>query len=339
MPRKLVFKNVAAKKGSDWHTKDFPKVNLTRVSWDNRPDHALAYVFFGHVNIDFDGSPTAYGPAKMTTDDNLGNAGNKRDGWFGVAARVPTDPLVQNEKNKNGIVKIDDRAPEFQGKFPVVQQVKNGDPKPGFYVSTTSRHLISGTRAFPDYLQNNYVDSSKVAFGALDDTLKPLGVKIGDYGIAIRHNKNLESAFYFLDGAGAKHALGECSHKVGKDLGGSGRGNQFDNNFPVSFIIFPGHGYGDADSVVAWRDRSDSVIKRGIYPRLLELSQASNAKELVLLMGFNEAEPPKVPQGIEKLEQRLRTGHTWPENYTNILLSLSEYGFLPFPQKKVSGFF
>ena len=330
MARKLVFEDL---KGP-WHTNDFPKVNLTKVSWDNRPDYALAYVFFGHVNIDFDGSPTAYGPAKLMPDDDLKEAGNAAQGWFGVAAYGPTDHLV-----RNGIVQIDQAAPKLQGKFPVVQQAKNGDPKPGYYVSTTSRYLTPGSKVLPDYLQNNYADSSKVTFGALDGTLKKLGVNPGDYGMAIRHDQNLESAFYFLDGGGNKHALGECSHRVGKDLGGSGRGSHFNNNYPVSFILFPGHGYGMPASMVAWRERSDSTIKKAIHPRLFELSQASNAKELVLLMAFNETRPGTVPQGLDKLKFRLRTGHTWPENYTNVLLSLYQFGFTPFPQKAANGFF
>src|SRR5437016_9041351 len=97
-----------------WHSgTDFPGVPLTRVSWGTAPADTVAYVFFGHVNIDFDGSPTAYGPAGITPkpDDDLSNAGNAVQGWFGVYSLPETDPLV-----KNGTVLIDNKkAPKYLG--------------------------------------------------------------------------------------------------------------------------------------------------------------------------------------------------------------------------------
>lgn len=52
---KLLFKDF-----SGWRNgREFLDVALTRVSLDTQPDKALAFVFFGHVNLDFDGSPTA----------------------------------------------------------------------------------------------------------------------------------------------------------------------------------------------------------------------------------------------------------------------------------------
>jgi hypothetical protein len=133
---KLVFKDHPAV----WRTgKDYPQIPLTRVSWDTAPEIAVAYVFFGHVNIDYDGSPTAYAPAghRPLGDDDLVNAVDKdTNSWVGVVAMSPTDPLV-----KNGTVKLDDGDPKLQkhGLFPVLQQAKNGDPKPGYYVSSSPR--------------------------------------------------------------------------------------------------------------------------------------------------------------------------------------------------------
>jgi hypothetical protein len=323
MDRKLVFKNMPG----SWHTgTDFKKVQLTRVSWDKMPNHALAYVFFGYVIIDFDGSPTAYGPEGIVPepDDDLGNAGNETQGYFGVVAYSPDHPLV-----RDGTILIDQRAKRFQGKFPVVQQAKHHDPKPGYYVSTVSRWHLPGARSFPDYFQNNYTDASKIPFGALDGKLRALGVDVGDCGMAIRHDQvGLYSAFYYLDKGGSRFALGECSHRVGKDLGGSGRASHFDNNYPVSFIVFPGHGNGEPAAVVASRDRSDDEIRRRIQPRVFELSRAINAKDLVLLMGFNETPPGTIPQGLEKLERRQTTGQGFPANWATIIGALRAYGFV-----------
>src|SRR5262245_25704646 len=110
----LIFENQPGR----WHTVDFGSVPLTKVAWDTMPNRAMAYVFFGHVTIDFDGSPTAYGPAGIDPppDDDLGNAGNAAQGWFGVMSLRPDDPLVTSGK-----VLIDRRAPKLLGKFPVIQ--------------------------------------------------------------------------------------------------------------------------------------------------------------------------------------------------------------------------
>ena len=191
-----------------WHTgNDYTHVTLTHVSWDTAPAIDIAYIFFGHVNIDFDGSSTAYGPPGIQPrpDDDLGNAGNAVKGWFGVASLRDTDPLVINQT-----AKIDKNAPKYLGKYPVVQQEKNGDPHPDYYVSATPRP--SG----PEYLQSSYIDSSEVSWGALDGALRHLGVRMGDYGLAIRHNQNLQSGFYFADAGNYSYALGECSIKSAK---------------------------------------------------------------------------------------------------------------------------
>jgi hypothetical protein len=312
----LVFKDNPA----NWRTgHDFPNVTLTRISWDTAPDRAVAYVFFGHVNIDFDGSPTAYGPPGITPmpDDDLKNAWSDSSGWFGVVALSENDPNV-----KNGNAKIDKKpALLHHGKYPVIQQAKNGDPKPGFYVSGTPHP--SG----PGYLQNSYIDSSQVAFGALSGKLKALGFSLGDYGLAIRHDENLQSGFYFVDVGGNNHALGECSHKVGKNLGGSGRASHFNNNFPVSFILFPGSFQMDPSAVAA---STDSATQGYLKPLVRALSQASNADELPLLMGFNEVQPPGRPQGMSKLDAyRKAPSRPKPRNYDTIVQGLRTFGWAP----------
>lgn len=297
---------------------DFPQIPLTEVSWDSAPDAPVAYVYFGHVNIDFDGSPTAYGPAGITPppDDDLSNAGNQDQGWFGIFALAPNDPLVTG-----GTVVIDTNAPGYGGKYPVVQQAANGDPSPGYYVSTTPQP--SG----PGYLQGSYVDASQIAFGALSGMLAGLGFGLGDYGLAVRHDQNLQSGFYFLDKGGNNYALGECSHKVGKNLGGSGRGNYFNNNFPVSFIVLPQSSTSDPSAVPSI---SDDQIKAALQPLLAKLGTADNAADLVLLMGFNETPPPNKPQGTTRLSAYHATSASpMPQNAANILQGLQSFGFAP----------
>ena len=317
---KLIFKNDP----HIWHTgTDFKNVRLTQISWETSPLKAEAYVFFGHVNIDFDGSSTAYGPPGIQPlpDDNLGNAWSVEKGWFGVLGLKESDPWV-----KNGTAKID-KKPELlhKGEYPVIQQEKNGDPKPGYYVSTTP-HARG-----PRYLQKSYVDASEVPFGALDRYLEKLGVGLGDYGLAIRHDQFLQSGFTYIDMGGWKHALGECSHKVGKNLGGSGRGNHFNNNFPVSFIIFPKSSFGLQG--VPTQVLSEEEINAVLRTLLRNLSLADNARELALLMGFNEIKPPGKPPGLKMLEnfQKNPGASPLPSSHFNVARALIRYGFdIPF---------
>jgi len=317
---KLVFTNHPAL----WRTgSDYPKIPLTQVSWDSDPSTPVAFVYFGHVNIDFDGSSTAYAPpgSGLVGDDDLGNAfevdkDNNIDRWFGVVALRPDDPAVVS-----GAAKIDQR-PELAhgGKYPVVQQEANGDPNPGYYVSATPH--ASGEA----YCQTSYVDASCVPFGALSGKFKSLGVALGDYGLALRHDQTLQSGFYFVDVGGNNYALGECSHRVGKDLGGSGRGNRFNNNFPVSFIVFPQSGEQDPQAIVT---ESDDQIAKALRDRLQQLAAADNADDLALLMGFNETAPQTQPAGLAKLSAYAAdpANGAKPRNYDNVAAGLASWGY------------
>ncbi|HEY1778971.1 MAG TPA: hypothetical protein VGG79_00775 [Roseiarcus sp.] len=337
MPR-LAFKNISG----PWHTNDFKSVSLTSVSWEGS-SHPRAFVFFGHANIDFDGSPTAYGPraprpptariqpVNPPPDDCLHNGGNAADGYFGVAAMAPNDPLVLN-----GTVLLDTDAPKFHGKFPIVQQQQNGDPKPGYYVSRASH------RHGPIHLQNSYISSADIAYGALDAKLLHLGVEFGDYGLALRHDQSLRSGFYYIDGGGSKFALGECSHKVAKNLGVTrigGRDCSWDNNFPVSFMVFPGSGDMHYDAAAGQEigfgimDRDEDAILGALKPRLVELSRADNALDLARLMAFNEGLPTVAPNGKARLDAYHKRKGAPPAAFVPILTQLSQFGFWPFKDK------
>ena len=181
----------------------------------------------------------------------------------------------------------------------MVQQAKFGDPKPGFYVSTTPRNLARSLGAITAYRQNSYVDASKVAFGALDRFLQSKhNVQLGDLGFAVRHDANRQSGFSFCDMGGWNHALSECSHRVGSDLGvrklGFGR---WDNNFPVSFIIFPQTAISTRFNFVP----NDATIKSNLAAAMRELARTENAHDLPLLMATNERNPLGVAKGKQDL--------------------------------------
>ena len=203
-----------------------------------------------------------------------------------MVALAPTDPAVVN-----GSALIDQRPErDLKGKYPVIQQAGNGDPNPGYYVSQTSR---AADASLARHLQARYIDASRIAYGALSGKLKGLGVALGDYGLAIRHDQNLQSGFFMADSGGNNYALGECSQKVGTNLGGSGRGNHFNNNFPISFIIFP------KTSTTQRTDPppSEGDINFQVTAAMSQLCLADNARDLALLLGFNEVAPQQRPPG------------------------------------------
>src|SRR5262249_17955284 len=153
------------------------------------------------------------------------------------------------------------------------------------------------------------------------------GVQLSDFGLAIRHDKNLQSAFYFADSGPAGFGLGECSHRVGKDLGGSTTRHGFDNNFPVSFIVFPRSGGG----IQGVFGLPDQTIEAGVQTPLFNLSRATNAYDLVSLMAFNEVPARHTPQGLQKLKHYLRNpGSPNARHYSTVLLGLAAYGFQPY---------
>jgi hypothetical protein len=323
---KLLFKDFF----EGWRTgTDFKDIALTQVSSDAQPGKALALVYFGHVNLDFDGSPTAYGPLRLNPDDALGNAGNATDGWFGVASLPPTSGFVTSRQ-----VQIDQTAPGFHPKgektkpiqFPVVQQAKFGDPKPGFFVSTTPRNQAALLGAVTAFRQNSFVDASKVAFGALDLFLqRDHNIQLGDFGLAVRHDQNRQSGFSFVDVGAFKHALGECSHRVGLDLGvrklATGR---WDNNFPVSFIVFPRTAISSTFGIVP----NDKTIEANLKAVLGELARAENAHDLPILMAINEAGPLGAAKGKKGLDAFRKAKGSHPGNVATINLGLATFGFV-----------
>jgi hypothetical protein len=244
---------------------------------------------------------------------------------------APTDSLVVD-----GTVLIDQDAPKFLGKFPIVQQLQNGDPKPGYYVSKSSH------RRGPLHLQNSYINSAEIAYGALDAKFLHLGVAFGDYGLVLRHDQSLQSPFYYVDGGAGKFALGECSHKVATNLGVTriaGTPCGWDNNFPVSFLVFPRSGDMHYDAVAGEEigfgimERSENSIMNALHPRLVELSRADNALDLPRLMAFNEGPPSVAPNGKERLDAFVRKRGVPPGNFVHILTRLSQFGFWPFQDK------
>ena len=325
-----------------WHNgNDFGKVEVTKITG---PPGVLALLYTCYVNIDYDGAADAYGPPGKITLDSLQDAGYQH-WYYGLLAIHPQahtqdfndnsykeftigskGPLVKNHYH----LELDTRYPDSKGRCPVVQ--KTG-PQKGYYISATPHHHG------PIFEQSSYTDASSVAFGALSGNLTSIGgVQRKDFGLAIRHNQPMQSAFYFDDAGGTKgytaEALGECSYKVFLDLGGPKKvpGHTPNNNFFVSFLVFPRSNTGDT---------SEGGICSGIGLQLERICEADNSYELPLLMGF-AGMAGKGKSGMDGLKawRKMSTDEKMrvvPPNYLNIALGLTVYGFRGDPISQVIG--
>src|SRR5262249_37271709 len=294
----------------------------------------------------YDGSPTAYGPDD-SGDDHLSNAG-KNDttkGWYGVASyslaeREEINARLEKKGSQQRILldtkqglgvrttltgrKLNGKVVESQVRFPVIQQSINGDRKPGYYVSATSR---VADKTLEEYQQSRYVDASAIPSGALSEKVRDLGnVSLGDHALAIRLDRENAaltetSGFTFVDSGGNNWAVGECSQKVFTDLGGQG----VDNNFIVGYIVFPRS------------KRADGDVKAGVQERLRLLTMADNADELALLLAFCAQAGKggsglrlwnayKAKTGLEAVKARR------PSRYLNAIDGLIEWGYTGSPR-------
>ena len=154
-------------------------------------DNEAAFLFVSGMAIDADGAPTAYhgAPDQSLGLDNLANAGHPGNWW--------------------GIVTDDGTA---KGN-PVVQG--DGDPAPGFYVSSTSLADPSVDRTDP----LRYVDSTSIPFIVLPrQAVITLGARLGDFALVRDLKTGFTSAAVFADG-GPAGKLGEGSIALADAIG------------------------------------------------------------------------------------------------------------------------
>jgi hypothetical protein len=195
MGAKLSFDDLPGQKGGSgqWRNGSDWKLGTVFVTKVAGPVTALVYTC--GVNIDFDGSPTAYGPPSKPGDDDLAHAGPGRGTWFGVFPMTAERAKeIRDEEEKKKKKKSDpsftairptvdeDAQKDSKGQQPCVQQ--KGEPSPGHYVSSSAA-TFNG--AFPEWHQNHWWDASRFPYGALSGGLMDVGgVALHDFGLAIR---------------------------------------------------------------------------------------------------------------------------------------------------------
>lgn len=178
---------------------------------------AGAIVFRAGLMIDADGAPEAYHQGGLGLD-HLANAG-RPGSWWALVTDEHGEPVVQGE----------------------------GDPAPGFYVSTTSLEDRSRSERDP----RRYVDATRVPYVVLPggsasrEWLRARGARLGDLAIVHNTRTGRTVAAIWAD-VGPRDALGEGSIRLAQELGyedASPRhgGTRADENL---YVVLPGSGVG-----------------------------------------------------------------------------------------------
>lgn len=176
-----------------------------------------ALVYEGGLAIDADGAPDAYHPEDRGLD-YLANAG-KPGNWWGV---VTADGKASGE--------------------PVIQGPS--DPKPGYYVSSTS--LVDRSKKVTD--PRRYVDSTSVPYLAVSPLILTGklagGARVGDLA-AVVNTATGKVAYAVVADVGPKDKLGEGSIALAQALGvkdaSPKRGGVRSG---VVYVVFPGSSTG-----------------------------------------------------------------------------------------------
>lgn len=214
--------------------------------WKLPGTEALAYE--SGLAVDADGAPDAYGPEGRGRDA-LANAG-KPGSWWGV---------VTDTGKASGT--------------PVVQGPS--DPKPGFYVSSTS--LQDPAKAASD--PRRYVDSSTVPYVAISPRLLKRslagGAQLGDV-VAVANRTNGKVSYAVVADVGPKDKLGEGSIALAEALGVSGDPRHGGTAKGILYVVFPGSGKG-------WPRTKEEIADEGAR-RFAEWKEIARAGGAALLL-------------------------------------------------------
>jgi hypothetical protein len=141
-----------------------------------------------------------------------------------------------------------------------------------FYVSSTSTAAHPG---LPETDQRRYWDATTVSYAAITLPLLKLGVKLGDFGLAIRNDTGTSEPFFFGD-SGAQQKVGEVSTQVFQRLFPDNR----QEGHPVTFIVFPESGQNPP---------KPADQEKEIRARLWQFSQMDNVSELVDMIASGQS--------------------------------------------------
>jgi len=247
---------------------------LTKVDVEGFYGPAIFYQCI--LNQDVDGAPHCYAHFNPANPD--GKNGGLDFLRNGTSDENATFQAAGNHWEWHGVVSSAaagagfeiDQQPALQdhlGRFPVFQ------PGKGFYVSSTST-AANPSLAVTD--QRRYWDATTVSYAAITPPLLRLGVKLGDFGIAIRNDDRGTSEAFFFGDSGAQEKVGEVSTHLFERL--FPLNDQ--ENHPVTFIVFP-----DSGTTPVRRAEQDNTI----VTRLFGFSMADNISEMIDVMALGQS--------------------------------------------------
>jgi hypothetical protein len=171
-----------------------------------------AFFYESGLMIDADGAYHAYHPDGRSGLDYLGNAGQPGNWWA----------LVTDNGQPNG--------------RPLVQT--DGNPAPGFYISTTSLEDPNCDRKDP----RRYVNAEAVNFIVLPGRLG-LGAKLGDFAVVIRPATGVYDYAVYAD-VGPANKIGEGSIALAAALGIPSSPKSGGVGHGIVYIVFSASGQG-----------------------------------------------------------------------------------------------
>src|SRR6266404_5283661 len=183
---------------------------LKRIGYSNIytvRNNDSAFFYEAGFMIDADGAYHAYHPDNRSGLDYLGNAGRPGNWWALVTdnGEADGDPVVQTD----------------------------GDPAPGFYVSTTSLEDPNCDQKDP----RRYVNAEAVNFIVLPGRLG-LGAKLGDFAVVIRPATGAYDYAVYAD-VGPASKIGEGSIALAAALGIPSSPKSGGVGHGIVYIVFP----------------------------------------------------------------------------------------------------
>jgi len=174
--------------------------------------HAIFYK--SGLAVDADGAFRAYHPDDRLGLDALVHAGHPGNWWA----------LVTDNEKRSG-------RPVLQGE---------GDPAPGFYVSTTALYDAGNPNVRDPH---RYVDAEEIPYVVLHP--KALGfAHLGDFAMVVNLENGKAAAAIVADRSAPNLRVGEGSIALAKALGVDSDARVGGKDHDIAYIVFPGSGNG-----------------------------------------------------------------------------------------------
>lgn len=228
----LLFCNVGAAEGRPpaTHCRKTKLFREHRVTVWSTLGHSRAMIYKSGFAVDADGAFRAYHPDDASGLDALRHAGHPGNWWA----------LVTDSEKKSG-------RPILQGE---------GDPAPGFYVSTTALYDPDNPNVRDP---KRYVDAAEIPYVVLHPRALHFA-KLGDFATVVNLKNGKIAGAIVADESAARLPVGEGSMALADALGidSDPRTGGLDKDKNIVYVVYPGSGNGrprEAEEIAAEGER------------------------------------------------------------------------------------